>query len=93
MYAIRSYYDLSFEQPRFEKDTYATIMENLNNQLKYIKTDNRKAFTDTISKVSSNYSNRTMLFNDELVKKIDFDKAVSIYKDRFMDASDSYNFV
>ncbi len=77
-----------FEHPRFEKESFETMVGSMKNQLAYIKTDNGQAFKDTISMVSSNYSPRNILFNEEFVSSADFDKAKAIYKDRIQDASD-----
>lgn len=79
---------LKFEHPRFEKESFETIMASLNNQLVYLKTDNAQAFRDTIGMVSSNYNTRNLLFNQAFVDHVDYDKAVAIYKDRIQDASD-----
>ena len=79
---------LKFEHPRFEKESYETIMGSMKNRMVYMKTDNKKAFKDTISMVSSNYHPRNLLFNEEFLTNVDYDKAMAIYKDRFQDASD-----
>ena len=79
---------LKFQEPRFEKDSYETLVGSLKNRLVYIKTDNNKAFGDTINVLTSNYSPRTLLFSEDFVNQLDYDKAVAIYKDRFQDADD-----
>ncbi len=77
-----------FEHPRFEKESFETMLAGMNNQLAYIKTDNDKAFGDTLNMVSTNYHPRTVLFNEAFIASADFDKAKAIYKDRIQDASD-----
>ncbi|MCW3807567.1 M16 family metallopeptidase [Plebeiibacterium marinum] len=77
-----------FEHPRFEKETFDMIMGSMKNQLAYINADNGRAFKDTIGVVSSNYSERNIIFGEEFVKNIDFEKAKAIYADRIQDASD-----
>ncbi|SMO61206.1 zinc protease [Saccharicrinis carchari] len=79
---------LKFQEPRFEKDSYETLVGSLKNRLVYIKTDNNRAFSDTISVLRTNYNPRNLLFNEDFVNQLDYDKAVAIYKDRFQDASD-----
>ncbi len=79
---------LKFEHPRFEKEMFETVMASINNSLLYKDADNGNAFKDTISMVSANYHPRNLLFNQQFVNNIDFDKAVAVYKDRFQDASD-----
>ncbi len=79
---------LKFQEPRFEKDSYETLVGSLKNRLVYVKTDNNKAFGDTVNVLSSNYSPRNLLFSEDFVNQLDYDKAVDIYKDRFQDADD-----
>ncbi|MGQ1785457.1 M16 family metallopeptidase [Saccharicrinis sp. GN24d3] len=79
---------LKFEKPRFEKESFETMVGSMKNQLAYIKTDNSKAFKDTIGVIASNYHPRHILFGEEFVNNVDYDKAVAVYKDRFQDASD-----
>ena len=79
---------LKFEHPRFEKESYETIMGSMKNRMVYMATDNGKAFSDTIGLVSSNYHPRHLLFNEKFLSNINYDKAVAVYKDRFQDASD-----
>ncbi|GAF03557.1 M16 family metallopeptidase [Saccharicrinis fermentans] len=79
---------LKFEHPRFEKESFETMLGSMKNKLAYIKTDNGKAFKDTIAMITSNYHPRSILFGERFVKNIDFDTAVDVYKDRFQDASD-----
>ncbi len=79
---------LKFTHPRFEEETFQTIKASMTNQLSFIDADNNKAFKDTIGMVESNYSPRNLLFNKDFVDHIDFEKAKSIYQDRFQDADD-----
>ena len=77
-----------FEHPRFEEQSFKTMLAGMNYQLTYAKTNNQKAFGDTLAKVSTNYHPRTILFDEEFIASADFDKAKAIYKDRIQDASD-----
>ena len=77
-----------FEHPRFEKGAFQAMISGMKNQLVYAKSDNQKALGDTLSMVSSNYHPRTILFDEELIASLDFDKVQAMYKDRFQDASD-----
>ncbi len=76
------------EHPRFGKSEFETMLAGMNNQMVYAKADNKKALGDTLSMASTNYHPRTLLFDEELVASLDFDKVQAIYKDRFQDASD-----
>ena len=79
---------LNFEAPRFEEAPFNAQMARINNYLANIGVDNKKALQDTISLASTNYNSRTLLFGEEFVKSIDFNRASEIYKERFSDASD-----
>jgi zinc protease len=79
---------LKFEAPRFEEARYNVQIARMKNSLINIGVDNKKALQDTITLASTNYSSRTLLFGEEYINKIDFDRAKEIYKDRFSDASD-----
>ncbi len=79
---------LNFEAPRFEEAPFNAQMARIKNYLANIGVDNKKALQDTISLASTNYSSRTLLFGEEFVNQIDFNRASEIYKERFSDASD-----
>jgi len=79
---------LNFESPRFEEAPFNAQMARINNYLANIGVDNKKALQDTITLVSTNYSSRTLLFGQEFVDQINFNRACEIYKERFSDASD-----
>ena len=79
---------LKFEAPRFEEARYNVQIARMKDNLINIGVDNKKALKDTITLASTNYSSRTLLFGEEYINKIDFNKASQIYKERFSDASD-----
>lgn len=79
---------LNFEAPRFDKALFDAQMARIKNYLANIGVDNKKALQDTISLAKTNYSPRTLLFGEEFVKNIDFNRASEIYKERFSNASD-----
>lgn len=79
---------LNFEAPRFEEAPFNAQMARIKNYLANIGVDNKKAIQDTISLASTNYSSRTLLFGEEFVNNVDFNRASEIYKERFSDASD-----
>ena len=79
---------LNFEAPRFDEAPYNAQMARMRNYVANIGVDNNKALKDTISLAKTNYSPRTLLFGEEFINKIDFNRASEIYKERFSDASD-----
>jgi len=79
---------LNFEAPRFEEAPYHAQVARMKNYLANIGVDNGKALKDTIALATTNYSPRTLLFGEEFINKLDFNRASEIYKERFSDASD-----
>jgi zinc protease len=79
---------LKFVSPRFDKAAFEAQMAGMRNSLINSEKNNKKAFKDTVTLVSSNYSERAWLFNKKFVDAISFDKAKKIYLDRISDASD-----
>lgn len=79
---------LNFEAPRFEEAPFNAQMARMRNYVANIGVDNKKALQDTIALVSTNYSSRTLLFGEDFINKIDFNRATEIYKERFSNASD-----
>nr|WP_320118852.1 insulinase family protein [uncultured Marinifilum sp.] len=77
-----------FEHPRFDQNVFQAQMGAIKNNLQNAKADNGKALKDTIGQLMSDYHERALMFNDEFVNNIDFEKAKKIYLDRFKDASD-----
>lgn len=79
---------LSFEHPRFEKNAYSRILNDLNNSFENTKNTNSKVFQDTISALSTNYSKRVPLLDQKFINELSFEKAKSIYKERFQNAAE-----
>ncbi|MGQ1909070.1 M16 family metallopeptidase [Marinifilum sp. RC60d5] len=77
-----------FEHPRFDQNVFQAQMGAIKNNLQNAKADNGKALKDTIGQIMTNYHERALMFNDNFVNNIDFEKAKKIYLDRFKDASD-----
>lgn len=79
---------LYFEHPKFDRDAYSRLIGQYKNNLANAQHNSEKIFQDTISQLNSNHSQRTPLFNEALLERLDFDKAERIYKDRFHNAAD-----
>ncbi len=77
-----------FENPRFDQDAFHAQVGMMKNMLQNAKADNRKALQDTIGQMMTNHHERALIFNEEFINRIDFEKAKRIYLDRFRDASD-----
>ncbi len=79
---------LRFEKPRFDEEPLNAQIGMMRNQLINLKADNGTAFKDTIGQMNTNHHPRALMFNEEYINNISFEKASKIYKDRFQDASD-----
>ncbi len=80
---------LYFKSPRKDTAAFNGFVSKTKNQLKFIVGNPMYAFFDTLFKVASSNSPRVMMIPSEKdLNKVDYDKALSIYQDRFADASD-----
>ncbi len=79
---------LYFENPRFDKDSYARMVTSFSNSLENAANTNPKVFQDTISLLNSNRNKRVPLFNEAFIKQLSFEKASEIYKNRIQNAAD-----
>ncbi|NWJ52683.1 MAG: insulinase family protein [Bacteroidetes bacterium] len=79
---------LYFTQPRMDKDAYNSWMVRKKNQLENASLNPMNSFVDSIITVITNKNPRGKRLNLEMLKKVDYNKVMDIYKDRFADASD-----
>ena len=85
---------LTFTAPRRDEKAYGTLMAMLRNQLKNKEKNPKAIFRDSLSLFSTNHSERTLIMNEELLEKIDLDKALKIYSARFSNPQDfTFTFV
>jgi zinc protease len=74
---------LYFTAPRKDDNAFKAMLNMYRASLSNAVTDPRKAFGDTIGLMLSNHNPRTVTMNVEAIDKIDQDKALAIYKERF----------
>ena len=80
---------LYFDGPRKDTTAFNTFMSQMENQLKFLKGSPVMTFYDTLFKVVyPGYKRLVMFPSAERLKEVDLEKAYSVYKDRFADASD-----
>ena len=79
---------LYFTQPQKDDEVFKGIISKQSANLTNRRNDPIAVFNDTISTVLGNYNVRRTGPNMEKLKQIDIDRAYSIYKERFADASD-----
>ncbi len=80
--------NLYFVSPRKDNKAFQSYITKLKEQLKNSKLDPNSAYRDTVNTVMSSYNPRSKPWDEDLIKKINYDKAFSFYQDRFSDASD-----
>lgn len=79
---------LYFEQPRFDKDSYARMLTSFSNSIENAANTNPKVFQDTISQLNYNHNRRVPLCDAEFLKRLSFEKASELYKERIQNAAD-----
>ena len=79
---------LYFTAPRRDEESFQTLMSILESQLANRDKNPKVAWSDSVQMMASNYSDRTMILNKELLAKVSLDKALEIYKQRFANPAD-----
>ena len=79
---------LYFTAPRRDEEAYETFMALMRNQLANRDKNPKTAFSDSIQMMSSNHSDRSPIFNLELLDRVNLDKALEIYQARFANPAD-----
>ena len=74
---------LNFTAPRKDDNSFKALINMYRASLANRATDPRSAFSDTINTWISNNHPRNVLVNIEMLDKIDQDKAIEIFKERF----------
>lgn len=79
---------LHFQEPRNDLNAYHSAMNRYRALLENRSADPRYIFRDSVQITKANHHPRKTPFNIDLLEQADYQKARSIYKDRFSDASD-----
>ena len=79
---------LYFTAPRRDEESFQTLISILKSQLANRDKNPKVAWSDSVQMMASNYSERTMILNKELLSKVSLDKALEIYKARFANPAD-----
>ena len=79
---------LTFEAPRFDEEIFNITLDHWNTYAQNRAANNAEAFRDSTTMINSNYNSRTVLFNPEMIKGVDYDKVQNVYKSRFHAAND-----
>lgn len=79
---------LNFTAPRKDDNSFKALMNMMATSLSNAAKDPNQAFSDTANLVLSGYHPRTILLNQNTLSKIDQDKALNIFKERFAAPAD-----
>lgn len=79
---------LHFTKPRFDVAAFENQRSYHQNLLVNMMADNSKALQDSIMVSTTNHHSRILLFNQNFIEGMDFEKAQAVYRNRFADASD-----
>jgi zinc protease len=80
---------LYFTKTRRDESAYNAFISRIKNQIKPMRSNPQVIFQDTLSKIISLNSPRVIAIpSDAQLDQVNLDKCISIFKDRFADASD-----
>ena len=85
---------LTFAEPRYDEQAYQTLMAMVQTQLKNKEKNPKAIFRDSLSLLSTNHSERTLIMNEQMLERVNMDKALDIYRQRFANPADfTFTFV
>ena len=79
---------LYFTAPRRDEEAYQTFMSLMKTQLINRDKNPKTTFSDSIQMMSTNHSERTILFDTAALKHVSLDRAMAVYKERFANPAD-----
>jgi zinc protease len=79
---------LYFKEPRIDSTTYLSYQSKVRTMIGNREKDPEAAYEDTLSLTLSQYNVRSYPWSLSTISKMNMDKSLTIYKDRFADASD-----
>lgn len=79
---------MRFEQPRFDAQVFQSQMDRQFAQISQRNNNPMTMVQDSMSMISTNYHPRTLIMNEDYLKKISLEEIEKIYRDRIQDASD-----
>lgn len=74
---------LNFTAPRKDDNSYKALINMYRASLANSASDPRKAFSDSVNMLVNNRNPRTVIINLQTIDKLDQDKALAIFKERF----------
>lgn len=79
---------LTFTSPRKDKNAFDSYKMRMKSALKNQEMEPNTAFQDTVTKCVYGNIPRTVRMKENMVDKINYDRIIEMYKDRFKDAGD-----
>ncbi|MBM2813613.1 MAG: peptidase domain protein [Ignavibacteria bacterium] len=79
---------LYFSSPRKDKEAFESYIEKTKQMIKNGQNSPEGVFRDSVTVTVTNYNMRSKPMTEEMLSKVDLDKAYSFYQNRFADASD-----
>ena len=79
---------LYFTNIRRDDESYKTLMSLLENSIVNRNKNIKNVFADSVNQFTSNHSPRVQLMNEEFLAKVDQEKAIKIFKERFANPAD-----
>ena len=77
-----------FTQPKIDSTAFLSLKSKMKTYLENMSNEPAVAFGDTLDVTLANYHFRNRPFTIKMLDEIDLNKSISIYKNRFADASD-----
>lgn len=79
---------LSFTAPRMDMNAFESYKNRTKAALQNMEANPMVAFSDSVQSAIYNHHPRTLRLKADMIDKIDYQKIMDMYKDRFKDASD-----
>ena len=85
---------LYFTAPRRDEQAFETFMALMRNQLTNRDKNPKNIFSDSIQTMTTNHSDRSIIFDMQTLEHVNLDKALEVYKARFANPADfTFTFV
>ncbi len=79
---------LKFTAPRMDQDAFSSFIGRNKAAMANLSADPKTALTDSINVALYNHHPRALILKAEMFDKVDYNRIMELYKDRFADASD-----
>lgn len=79
---------LNFTAPRYDKPAFESVMKAAEGQLKNMEQNPQYVYSDSLTQILYNHHPKAMVMGMKMLKQVNYDRMVQIYKERFADAAD-----